>query len=119
MKAGVNPDGLQVTVDRFNKDFDDKRVDSVFGKNGPLFQKIETPPFYVSNKHFPVRFKTEGGLETDERTRVLDHRTVAPIPGFYAAGATNGSCTAALGDSMQCGRMAARYIAEDIKRRKI
>lgn len=118
-KAGVDPDGLQTTVDRFNKDFDEKGVDSVFGKKGPLFQKISQTPFYVSNKHYPVRFKTEGGLETDERTRVLDHRTVKPIDGFYAAGATNGSCSSRLGDSLQCGRMSGRYVAEDIEARKI
>jgi succinate dehydrogenase/fumarate reductase flavoprotein subunit len=119
LKAGVDPDGLQATVDKFNKDFDEKGVDSVFGKTGPFYQKIIKPPFYVSDKHFPVRFKTEGGLETDERTRVLEYRTVKPIPGFYAAGATNGTCTAALGDTMQCGRMSARYIAEDLKAKKV
>lgn len=118
-KAGVDPDGLQATVDRFNKDFDEHGNDSVFGKKGPLFQKISKPPFYVSDKHYPVRFKTEGGLETDDHTRVLDHRTVRPIVGFYAAGATNGSCTAALGDSMQCGRMAAGYVAEDLRAGKV
>lgn len=118
-KAGVNPDALQATVDQFNKDFDEKGVDSVFGKTGPFYQKIIKPPFYVSEKHYPVRFKTEGGLETDERTRVLEYRTVKPIPGFYAAGATNGTCTASLGDTMQCGRMSARYVVEDLKTRKI
>lgn len=119
MQAGVDPDGLQATVEQFNRDFDEKGYDTVFGKKGPLFQKITQPPFYVSAPHYPVRFKTEGGLETDARTRVLDHRTVQPIFGFYAAGATNGSCTAALGDSMQCGRMAAGYIAEDIAAKRI
>ncbi len=118
-KAGVNPDGLQTTVDRFNKDFDEKGADSAFGKTGALFQKIAQPPFYVSDKHYPVRFKTEGGLETDERTRVLDHRTVKPIVGFYAAGATSGTCSASLGDVMQCGRMSARYIAEDLQTRRV
>lgn len=118
-KAGVDADGLQATVDRFNQDFDEKGYDTVFGKKGPLFQKIITPPFYVSAPHYPVRFKTEGGLETDERTRVLDHRTVKPIPGFYAAGATSGTCSSRLGDSMQCGRMAGRYITEDLKSRNI
>ena len=119
MKVGIDPGGLQTTVDRFNKDYDANKMDSVFGKKGALFQKIDTPPYYVSDKHFPVRFKTEGGLETDERTRVLDHRTVQPIVGFYAAGATNGSCTAALGDSMQCGRMAAFYVTDDLTHRRI
>lgn len=118
-KAGVDPDGLQATVDQFNKDFDEKGYDTVFGKKGPLFQKIITPPFYVSAPHYPVRFKTEGGLETDERTRVLDHRTVKPIIGFYAAGATSGTCSSRLGDSMQCGRLAARYIVEDLKARHL
>ena len=118
-KAGVNPDNLQATVDQFNKDFDEKGVDSAFGKKGPLFQKIVQPPFYISDKHFPVRFKTEGGLETDDKTRVLDHRTVKPIAGLYAAGATSGTCTARLGDSMQCGRMAGRYIADDLRAKVI
>lgn len=118
-QAGVNADGLQATVDQFNKDFDEKGYDTAFGKKGPLFQKIVQPPFYVSAPHYPVRFKTEGGLETDARCRVLDHRTVLPISGFYAAGATNGSCTAALGDSMQCGRMAGGFIAEDIQAKRI
>ena len=118
-KAGVDPAGLQATIERFNKDVDDKGVDSVFGKTGPLFQKVAQPPFYISDKHYPVRFKTEGGLETDERTRVLDHRTVMPIPGLYAAGATSGTCSASLGDVMQCGRMAARYIAEDIQAKRV
>lgn len=119
MKAGVDPIGLQATVDQFNKDFDEKGVDSVFGKTGPFYQKIVKPPFYVSEKHYPVRFKTEGGLETDERARVLEYRTVKPIPGFYAAGATSGTCSAALGDTMTCGRLAADYIAEDLKSRTI
>jgi succinate dehydrogenase/fumarate reductase flavoprotein subunit len=118
-KAGLDADGLQATVDRFNKDFDEKGVDSVFGKTGPLFQKVEKPRFYVSDKHYPVRFKTEGGLETDVRTRVLDHRTVQPIPGLYAAGSTSGTCTASLGDVMQCGRMSARYIAQDVATKRV
>jgi urocanate reductase len=118
-KAGVNPDNLQATVDKFNKDFDEKGVDTAFGKKGPLFQKVAQPPFYVSDKHYPVRFKTEGGLETDEKTRVLAHRTFKPIPGLYAAGATNGTCTARLGDSMQCGRLSGRFIAEDLQARRI
>ena len=115
VKAGVDPDNLQATVERFDLDFDEKGVDTQFGKKGPLFQKIVRPPFYVRDKHFPVRFKTEGGLETDEMTRVLDHRTAKPITGLYAAGATSGTCSARLGDSLQCGRMAGRYVAEDIK----
>jgi succinate dehydrogenase/fumarate reductase flavoprotein subunit len=119
IRAGVDPAGLQKTVDQFNRDFDDKGVDSAFGKTGTFYQKIAKPPFYVSDKHFPVRFKTEGGLETDERTRVLDHWTVKPIPGLYAAGATNGTCTAALGDSLQCGRMSGQYVAEDLMAKKI
>jgi len=119
VKAGVDADGLLATVEKFNRDFDEKGADSLFGKSGPLFQKIAQPPFYVSDRHFPVRFKTEGGLETDARTRVLDHRTVQPIAGLYAAGATSGTCTASLGDVMQCGRMSARYIAEDIRARRV
>ena len=118
-KAGIDADGLQATVDQFNKDFDEQGYDTALGKKGPLFQKIAQPPFYVSAPHYPVRFKTEGGLETDARTRVLDHRTVQPIVGFYAAGATNGSCTAALGDSMQCGRMAGQFVAEDLEAKRV
>lgn len=118
-KAGVDPAGLRATVDKFNKDFDEKGTDSVYGKTGPLFQKIAQAPFYISDKHYPVRFKTEGGLETDAKTRVLDHRTVKPIVGLYAAGSTSGTCTASLGDVMQCGRMSARYIAEDLAAKRI
>jgi len=97
---GIDPEGLEATVTRFNRDVADG-VDTEFGRGRSAFSRnnagdaelgsnpqlapLQTPPFYA------VPLKMGGvcsaGLRTDATARVLDPRD-RPIPGLYACGNT-------------------------------
>src|SRR3546814_3948511 len=97
-KIGVDPDGLEATVARFNgfaatgKDLDFKRGDKAYDlvyadrthKPSPTLGPIETPPFY-SIEVFPGDVGTFGGILTDEYARAL-REDGSVIPGLYATG---------------------------------
>ncbi|OAL20929.1 hypothetical protein AYO20_11456 [Fonsecaea nubica] len=102
-KIGVNAEGLQRTVTRWNEmsksgvDLDYGRgsnsYDHFFGdptnKPNPNMGAISTGPFYAV-KIYPGDLGTKGGLLTDEHARVLDSQGKT-IQGLYASGNTTAS----------------------------
>ncbi len=101
---GVDEQGLQQTVDRFNefavtgKDLDLKRGDAAYDryygdpevKPNPCLGPIKKPPFF-SIKIEAGDIGTQGGLVTNSNAQVL-LKTGEPITGLYATG----NCTAAV-----------------------
>jgi len=92
-KLGVDPTGLQATMERFNafarngRDEDFHRGENKWrlakaGRNGSL-GAIEAPPFYGVELH-PTNSNSTGVL-ADAVGRVLHHRR-RPIPGLYVSG---------------------------------
>lgn len=130
-KAGIDPDGLERTVARFNefartgKDLDFQRGDSEFDRSyadptvgpNPSLGPIDTPPFY-SVKVFPGDLGTKGGVVTDEHAQVL-REDGSVIEGLYAAGNTAASVMgntypgggATLGPAMTFAYLAAKHAA--------
>jgi len=102
-KAGINPQGLSDTIERFNefartgKDLDFQRGDTAYdryyadpeGKPNPCLAPIAKPPFYAMRID-PGDFGTHGGLLIDSFARV--QKDGKPIEGLYATG----NCTTAL-----------------------
>ena len=100
---GVDGDGLQSTVERFNKmaargiddDFGRGRTtyDQFFGdqtcKPDPNVGSLEKPPFFAIEV-WPGDLGTKGGLLTDEHARAVKENG-KPISGLYAAGNTSAS----------------------------
>ena len=101
-KAGVDPKGLQRTLQRIADDSAAGKGDTEFGRKDKLFRALKGP-FYVSTPSWPVRFKTEGGLEVNPDFQVLRAADDTPIPGLYAIGATCGSISTRLCDVIASG----------------
>lgn len=131
MKIGVNPQGLEETVARFNqnavngKDPDFHRGDSAYDriysdprvKPNPNLAPLTKAPFYAV-KVYPGDLGTKGGLLTDEFARVLKENG-KPIEGLYAAGNSSASVMghtypgpgSTIGPAMVFGMIAGRHIA--------
>ncbi len=130
-KLGIEPDGLEVTVARFNamaragRDEDFHRGESAYDRYygdptigpNPNLAPLEKPPFY-GVLFYPGDIGTKGGLVTDEHARVL--RTQGePIPRLYATGNTAASIMgttypgpgATLGPALVFGYIAALHAA--------
>jgi 3-oxosteroid 1-dehydrogenase len=133
-KVGIDPDGLQCTVDRWNA-FVDAGQDEDFGRGDSAYDRwsgdgdfrftkastlgrIDEGPYYA----VPVQsgtLGTSGGPRTDTRGRVLDTH-LAPIPGLYAAGNVAAAPTAmayggaggTLGPILVFGRLAGLSAAD-------
>ena len=84
--AGLDPDVLRETVDRFNS-YVENENDPDFGRT-QFKGKIETAPFIIMAYADKVQ-QTMGGLLVDVESRVLD-TDGNPIPGLYAAGEVTG-----------------------------
>lgn len=96
-RIGVDPRGLETTVERFNE-FARAGRDPEFGRGDSYYDRfhgdpeaphpnlgtIEVAPFYALEVH-PGCVGTKGGPVTDARARVLDTRREV-IPGLFAAG---------------------------------
>jgi len=85
-RAGIDPDGLESTVERFNEAVEtgDDPFDRSF-----LPDPIGTPPFYAVLTH-DTTLTTHGGLTVNDSLQVLD-TDGEPIPGLYAAGEALGA----------------------------
>ena len=128
-QCGIDPDGLEATVRRFN-DFAEKGADDDFGrgrsafhhflgdpsnKPNPNLGKIEQGPFYAV-EIFPGDVGTCGGVVTDEHARVL-RPDGSVIAGLYAAGNSTASVMgysypaagASIGPAMIFGYIAALH----------
>jgi succinate dehydrogenase/fumarate reductase flavoprotein subunit len=131
LELGIDPDGLETTVARFNQDAREG-MDREFGRGGDSYQRflgdadnhpnpcvapIENPPFYAVAV-YPGDLGTAAGLITDENARVLDHAN-RPIGHLYACGndmssIMNGDYPGpgiTLGPALTFGYLAARHIA--------
>jgi len=112
--AGINPDGLVETVNKYNS-FVDAKDDKDFGK--PRFRaKIQTPPFYAVPQ-WPAIHHTMGGLQINTKAQVLD-RDGGVMPGLYAAGEASGGVhggdrlgSCAVTDCIVMGRIAGKSAA--------
>jgi hypothetical protein len=130
-KAGIDPEALEATVERFNCDactgkdsqfgrgcsaYDRRMGDATQGPN-PCLGPVERAPFYAI-RVVPSAVGTFAGLVTNEHAQVL-RRDGAPIAGLYAAGNdlssitggdyVGGGCT--IGPAMTFGYIAARHAA--------
>jgi succinate dehydrogenase/fumarate reductase flavoprotein subunit len=99
-QVGIDPEGLEATVDRWNgfvdaeRDEDFGRGDSAYdrwsGDGDHRFTKASTMGCIDEGPYYAVPIQsgtlgTSGGPRTDPAGRVLDTRML-PIPGLYAAG---------------------------------
>ncbi len=131
-RLDVDPDGLDQTVERFNKDVAGGR-DPEFGRGGTRFERangdpsrpgplanlgpLREPPYYAVEL-LPGAFGTRGGPRTDRHGRVLSV-CEEPIPGLYAAGNAMASVLGmaypggggTLGSAFTFGYLAGRHAA--------
>jgi len=102
-QCGIDPDGLEATVERFNSfaktgtDLDFFRGEGGHerfqgdhtNKPNPSLGALDKAPYYAVAL-YPGDVGTSGGILTDEFARVLDSNH-EPIEGLYAAGNTTAS----------------------------
>jgi 3-oxosteroid 1-dehydrogenase len=132
VEAGIDPEGLVETVERFNefartgRDTDFNRGDSAYDRSyadpsvkpNPCLAPIERPPFYSVNV-YPGDLGTKGGLVTNEWAQVL-REDGSVIDGLYAAGNTAASVMgntypgggSTLGPAMTFGYIAGLHAAD-------
>lgn len=88
-KMGVDPDGLEKTIKRYNDVYVKNQKDEDFGKTAVnLTKRIDQGPFWACYTGMTVHH-TMGGLNTNVKAQVLDW-TGAVIPRLYAAGEITG-----------------------------
>ena len=88
-KMGVDPDGLEKTIRRYNDEFVKNGKDTDFGKTPVnLTKRIEVGPFWACYTGMTVHH-TMGGLNTNVKAQCLDW-IGAVIPRLYAAGEITG-----------------------------
>jgi len=92
--AGIDPEGLKETIEKFNSDIGTVGYDTVFGRKiqfggteRPLV-KFEVTPFYAI-KCVTSTTSMKGGLKINARCQVIDQFGEV-IPGLYAAGEVAG-----------------------------
>lgn len=120
-RAGVDPDGLKDTVQRYNADVLERGADAALGRTalchgiGELLP-IQAPPFYAYPSTTTL-LGTYCGLRTTASSEVLDVWGDR-IPGLYAAGEVTGGfhgaaymTGSALGKAAVFGRIAGRAAA--------
>ncbi|GAB3018519.1 23S rRNA methyltransferase [Mycobacterium bourgelatii] len=123
-KAGIDPDGLQATVDAHNAAIDSGAPDPV-GKHPDFTRRIAKPPFTLLNISVrpslinPTPMLTLGGVRVDEVTGAVVDGSGAPIPGLYSAGrsavgvASNSYVSGlSISDCVFSGRRAGRHAAD-------
>jgi fumarate reductase flavoprotein subunit len=81
--TGIDPEGLQKTVDEYNG-FCEKGHDDKFNKAYTLLRPIKKPKYYAA-RLLPSGYGSLGGIKINYRTEVLDKKWNI-IPGLYAAG---------------------------------
>lgn len=123
--AGLDPDGLQATVDAHNDAIDGGTADPV-GKPADFVRRISEPPFTLLNISIrpnlfnPTPMLTLGGIRVDEGTGAVLDESGAAIPGLFSAGRTaTGICSnsyvsgLSLSDCVYAGRRAGKHAAAD------
>ncbi|MBW1850656.1 MAG: FAD-dependent oxidoreductase [Deltaproteobacteria bacterium] len=130
-KVGIDPEGLETTVERFNAfaktgvDQDFQRGESAYDKYygdkdqkpSPALGPIEKPPFYALPS-YTGSIGTKGGARINTNAQAL-HVSGNPIPGLYAAGNAGAPVSGpgywgaggTIGPAMVFGYLAGRHAA--------
>lgn len=88
-KMGVDPDGLEKTINRYNNEFVKNQKDPDFNKQAVnLTKRIDKGPFWACYTGMTVHH-TMGGLNTNVKAQCLDWQGKV-IPRLYAAGEITG-----------------------------
>ena len=87
-KAGIDPEALEGTVERYNIDVEEGQ-DTAFFKKATM-APIRTPPFYAAEIRPAILCWTGTGLRINADTCVIN-KAEKPIRGLYAAGETVGN----------------------------
>ena len=87
-KAGIDPEALEGTVERYNIDVEEGH-DTAFFKKATM-APIRTPPFYAAEIRPAILCWTGTGLRINADTCVIN-KADKPIRGLYAAGETVGN----------------------------
>ena len=120
-KMGVDPDGLEKTIKRYNEVFVKNGRDDDFHKQPVnLTKRIEDGPFWACYTGMTVHH-TMGGINTNVKAQALDWEGKV-IPGLYAAGEITGGLhgvgylgSCGLLDALVFGRIAGREAAKSEK----
>jgi 3-oxo-5alpha-steroid 4-dehydrogenase len=121
--AGIDPNGLQATVDAHNNAIDAGTADPV-GKPADFVRRISQAPYTLLNISIrpsminPTPMLTLGGVRVDEGTGAVVNESGEPIPGLFSAGRTaTGICSnsyvsgLSLADCVFSGRRAGTHAA--------
>ena len=94
MNAGICPEGLEKTINKYNSDLATIGHDTMFGR-GTVFwtsstppPKIDTPPFYAI-KCTPALISCKGGIRINAKAQVLNWFNEV-IPSLFSAGEVTG-----------------------------
>ena len=82
-KLNIDSNGLQETIDRYNRDSKEGRVNA-FGRSPKQMAPVEEPPFYGVELCLSI-INTQGGPKHNCRAQALDMEG-RPIPRLYKAG---------------------------------
>jgi len=125
-KAGIDPQGLKETLDKYNSDIKSVGYDTVFGRRAQggggegTMLTIDEPPFYAL-KCTVATSSFKGGLKINTDCQVIDQYGEV-IPSLYAAGEVTGGLWGADGtyfggtmvsSSMTFGRIAGKNAAAE------
>jgi 3-oxo-5alpha-steroid 4-dehydrogenase len=123
-RVGMDPDGLEATVDAYNAAAASGAADPA-GKPSEYVQPMRTPPFSLldisikPSLSLPCPMLTLGGLVVDEATGQVRAESGVPFPGLYAAGRSAvGLCSSSyvsglsLADCVFSGRRAGMAAAQ-------
>ena len=122
-KMGVDPDGLEKTIDRYNNEFVKNGKDTDFNKQPVnLTKRIEVGPFWACYTGMTVHH-TMGGLNTNTKAQCLDWQGKV-IPRLYAAGEITGGIHGtnrvggnAVLDCFVFGQIAGENAAKEVERK--
>ena len=109
-QAGIPSETLEGTFARFDAAIEAGK-DEDFGRTSFL-QKLN-PPYYAI-KQMPVRYKTRGGVRTDEDGRVLGSLDAA-ISGIYCCGASAAIGMAGIAASGASGMLVGEAVAASLE----
>lgn len=116
-------DELKKTIEKWNKDVEEKK-DSDFGRKTGMERSLKSGPYFVI-KIGPGIHYSMGGVKINSNTEVLHKDTNKPIPGLYAAGELIGGLHGknrlggnSVADIIIFGRQAGKQATEFVKNKK-
>lgn len=106
---GISPDTLNATFDRFNS-FAKAGKDDDFGRT-MFLEELEGP--YYALKQLPQRYKSRGGVKTDQTGRVLSV-VGAALPHVYCCGSAAASSVGGLASNGAFGMLVGQAVAASL-----